>query len=200
MKKNRIRIGIILYLTVWILGGCGRNTGTLHSIEATEQDILQFTDTGEVLAEQETDAGKRQGILVFVCGAVVNPSVVELPEDSRVQDALLAAGGFGPEADREYVNLAARVTDGQQLFFPTGEEVLALQQEERRKQNALVNINTADEQELCTLPGIGESRAAEIVAYREKHGSFSTIEDLRRVDCISDNIYAKLADKIWVSD
>lgn len=137
-------------------------------------------------------------VFVYVCGAVVNPQVVELPEGSRAQDALEAAGGFATDAHEEYINLAQKVADGEKLYFPTREEAEAWEEEAQNKKLGLVNINTAGLEELMTLPGIGESRAKDILAYRESNGAFETKEDLQKVPGIKENMYAKLSDKIIV--
>ncbi|MBQ7925961.1 MAG: helix-hairpin-helix domain-containing protein, partial [Lachnospiraceae bacterium] len=97
-----------------------------------------------------------------------------------------------------YLNLARVLVDGEKLYFPTVEEAEVLLQQEALARSGLVDINRADLSGLCTLPGIGESRAADIIAYREQQGLFSTVEDLLKVDCITESIYNKLADKITV--
>lgn len=135
-------------------------------------------------------------IRVHVCGAVMSPGVVALPEDSRAEDALEAAGGFAENAWRDYVNLAERVQDGEKLYFPTLEESESLVLQEA--DSGLVNINTADVAMLCTLPGIGESRANDIIAYREANGPFGSCEDIMKVSGIKDSVYSKISDKITV--
>lgn len=135
-------------------------------------------------------------IRVYVCGAVKEPGVVSIPEGSRAEDALLAAGGFAENAWRDYVNLAERVEDGQKLYFPTLEEAdnFVLQEPE----DGRVNINTADIAALCTLPGIGESRAKDIIAYRETNGAFESCEDIMKVPGIKTSVYSKIGDRIRV--
>lgn len=147
-------------------------------------------------------------IRVYVCGAVVCPGVVEIPQGSRIEEALSAAGGFLPEAFTEAVNLADWVVDGQMLYFPTEEEGEAWKPVQgipgsqdghaQVEQGKLVDINTASEALLCTLPGIGEAKAADIIAYRETHGSFASCEDIMKVPGIKTNIYEKICDKITV--
>ena len=97
-----------------------------------------------------------------------------------------------------YVNLAETVTDGQKLYFPTLEEAETLEAEVKATAEGLVNINTASAEELCALPGIGASRAADIVRYREQNGAFQTKEDIMKVSGIKQNAYDKLCDKITV--
>ncbi len=136
---------------------------------------------------------------VYVCGAVKEPGVVSLPQGSIAEDALLAAGGFSENAWRDYVNLAERVTDGEKLYFPSLDERDSW--EETADQAAVsgaVNINTADAALLCTLPGIGESKAGDIIAYREKNGNFATKEDIMKVPGIKESVYEKISDKITV--
>lgn len=158
------------------------NTGTGYDMEPDYDGSITHPDKKE--------------IRVYVCGAVVSPGVVSLPEDSRAEDALAAAGGFAENAWREYVNLAERVQDGEKLYFPTLEETESLSLQE--SDSGLVNINTADAAALCTLPGIGESRANDIIAYREANGSFESCEDIMNVTGIKTSVYNKIKDKITV--
>ena len=139
------------------------------------------------------DPPQEERIRVYVCGAVANPGVVEVAQGSRAEDALLAAGGFAEDAGREAVNLADWITDGQMLYFPTKEEA---RQAGTKTAQGLVNINTADAAQLCTLPGIGESRAADIIAYRERNGGFDSCEDIMKVPGIKTSVYEKIRDKI----
>lgn len=164
-------------------------------------------DTGEVWSGQPQNAGEaRSGftqnvgeapdICVYVCGAVEAPGIVFLPEGSRAADALEAAGGFAFHAAVDAVNLAAKISDGEKLYFPDCEEYRAQAEKQASASAGLVNINTADAAQLCTLPGIGESRAADIIAYREAHGGFASCEDIMNVSGIKENVYNKISDKI----
>lgn len=148
--------------------------------------------------EPSSRSGTTQEICVYVCGAVGSPGVVFLPDGSRAADALEAAGGFAPEAAEEAVNLAAKVSDGEKLFFPHREEYEAQAEAAEAAASGLVNINTADAAQLCTLPGIGTSRAADIIAYREANGDFVACEDIMRVPGIKESVYNKLSGKIAV--
>lgn len=192
MNRNRINKVILSGLiTVLLFTGCSAT----ETVAYTEEG-LEFSQ--QQLPWEHTSREEEVYIKVFVCGAVVNGCVVELPVGSRVEDALEAAGGFTPEAHREYLNLARRLTDGEKLYFPTKQEAEILLGQEELARSGLVDINRADVSRLCTLPGIGESRAADIIAYREEQGPFSSVEELRKVECITESIYDKLADKITV--
>lgn len=150
---------------------------------------------GRDAASAETEAPR---ILVHVCGAVRNPGVVSLPEGSRAEDALLAAGGFAENASQDYVNLAGYVNDGEKLYFPTREEAVEGVKDPSETGDGRVNINTADVAALCTLPGIGESRARDIIAYREAQGVFESCEDIMKVSGIKASVYSKISDRIKV--
>lgn len=190
MKNWKIRcVVMFMWAAVLLSGGCGR-----------EEYVQVIGATAEPLREEDPAGGigEENMIRVYVCGCVKNPGVVSVPQGSRVEDALEAAGGFGEDAGREAVNLADWVEDGQMVCFPTREEA-ALQEEQRlRAQEGLVDINKADAALLSTLPGIGESRAADIVAYREKNGPFLCCEDIMKVPGIKTSVYEKICDKIIV--
>ena len=130
-------------------------------------------------------------IAVHVTGAVAEPGLYWLAPDSRVDDAVQAAGGALPEADLDNVNLAAFVSDGSQLYVPfAGESEDAV--------SGPLNINTATEAQLEVLDGIGETKARAIVEYRESHGDFASVEQLTRVDGIGDATLDKIREQICV--
>ncbi len=150
--------------------------------------------------QNRASAEPEQLLYVYVCGAVNKPGVVALAPGSRVEDALKAAGGFAGEADKNRVNLADWVTDGEKLYFPTeGEAELPQAAEENaERSDGFVNINSAGTKELCTLPGIGETRAADIISYRERNGIFESTEDIMKVPGIKSAAYEKIKDRITV--
>lgn len=137
-------------------------------------------------------------ICVYVCGAVVNPGVVELPWDSRVADALEACGGFTEDARRDVINLAEKVTDQDMVRIPSLDEDIFSAETGQREKDGKININTADVSQLITLSGIGESRARDIITYREANGDFASTEDIKKVPGIKESIYSKICDKITV--
>ena len=138
-------------------------------------------------------------ISVYVSGQVENISVVELEDDGdlRLVDAVNAAGGLTELADADAVNLAAPLTDGQHVFIPTKEIFLA-QRNNSAGSNNLVNINTADAEELTKLKGIGPALAQRIIDYREQNGAFKTIDELKNVRGIGNKKFVALKDKITV--
>ena len=141
-------------------------------------------------------------VIVHISGAVPRPGVYALPEGSRVQDAIAAAGGFLAEAEKTQINLAALLIDGEKLDIPfieggspvlptPGPTVVAATTE-------LININTASQSELEILPGIGPTTAQKIIEYREQNGEFVTIEEIINVSGIGPGIYDRIKDLITV--
>ena len=161
-------------------------------------------------ASAEAAAGNR--IYVHVCGAVQVPGVYELAAGSRVYQALAAAGGLTEDADERYLNQAGLLEDGQQVLVYTREEIAAGVAEGNQNQNqgqnsrggsenggsGKVNLNTADKDQLLTLPGIGDTRAEAILAYRDTNGNFASIEEIMNVEGIKEKMYEKLKDYIEV--
>ena len=160
---------------------------------------------------------------VDVWGAVSYPGVFQLAAGSRVFQAIEAAGGYLPEAALTCVNRAGVLTDGQQLYILTQEEMerQGLDPAEMSgasdgqmngsagtgqntgmtaqvQQDNRININTADEAQLTTLTGIGATRAQAIIAYREENGPFAAIEDIMNVQGIKEGTFAKIKDEIVV--
>lgn len=191
------RIGkAVLYSLVFcsLVCGCGSEPDEVLFIGGADEEII-MSSGGEAEAAGSAEPSEASEICVYVCGAVMNPGVVRLREGSRAEDALDAAGGFREDAATDYVNLAAKVSDGEKLYFPTADERAELVDESG---NGLVNINTADVERLCTLPGIGEARAADIIRFRETSGPFETCEDVMKVPGIKSSVYSKISDLITV--
>lgn len=123
-------------------------------------------------------------LLVHVAGAVAAPGVLRLPEGARVFDAIAAAGGLAADADTDVLNLAAPLHDGDRVFVPRrGEPVPAVvgPGSGSGSTSGPVNLNTATAEQLDSLPGVGPATAAAIVAHREQHGPFASVEELTDV-------------------
>ena len=153
---------------------------------------------------EETKPSSQASYVVHVCGQVKEPGVYELEPGSRVYQAVEMAGGFGPDAASWYLNLAQEVADGMKIQVPTEEEALAWGNSGgslsvgQGQTETKVNLNTADEEQLMTLTGIGESRAADIIRYRQEHGPFERIEDIMNVSGIKEGAFQKIKDSITV--
>ncbi len=147
--------------------------------------------------------------MVYVCGAVRSPGVVRLPDGARVTDALEVAGGPTANAELAAVNLAAPVTDGQQIVVPERGAVAAAPASGGASSSstaggagtapaALININTASAEELDALDGVGPSTAQKIIDYRTANGGFKTIDEIKEVPGIGDAKFAAMQDSITV--
>lgn len=195
----------------------GNGTGSDSGKHTSDADI---DDGSGAVSDKEMQQAM---IYVDVCGAVANPGVFQLAAGSRVFQAIEAAGGYLPEAALTCVNRAGVLTDGQQLYIITQEEMerQGLDPAEMAgasdgqmngsagtgqntgmtaqvQQDNRININTADEAQLTTLTGIGATRAQAIIAYREENGPFAAIEDIMNVQGIKEGTFAKIKDEIVV--
>ena len=142
-------------------------------------------------------------LVVHVAGAVAAPGVYQLPVGSRIQDALLAAGGLLPEADDQALNLAATLKDGQMVRVPLQSEAGSsppVQSEgvSGGYTGGILNINTATAAELETLPKIGPVLAQRIIDYRQANGPFTSPEGLLEVVGIGEEIFAAIEDLVAV--
>lgn len=175
------------------------------------EDAKEAEETEGTVLNSESKA-ESEMVFVDVCGAVNVPGVYQLPAGSRVFQAVEMAGGFREDAERHLINQADIVSDGQQIRIFTREEARFMESqeavpgeasqkntgEEEARVSDQVNINRADKTVLMTIPGIGESKAEAIIAYRNIHGNFSSVEELMQVEGIKEKTYEKLKDKITV--
>lgn len=146
-----------------------------------------------------------RGLVVSVVGKVGSPGLVTVPEDARVADAVEAAGGAKPGANLLALNLARRLSDGEQIYVgipappgmaPAGGPATGSGGDAGA--GALVNLNTATAEQLESLPGVGEVTAQSILDWRTEHGRFSAVEQLREVDGIGEGKLEKLRDEVTV--
>lgn len=167
---------------------------------------LQPDRQGGVEGDEAVPSGAQgASVCVHVCGSVREEGVYFLSEDARISDAIAAAGGFKEDASTSYLNLAARITDGMKIYVPSLEEVTR-GDIPKDNENAMpgmtgdgrININTAGLEALMTLPGIGETRAGDIIAWRDAHGGFSEITDIMNVSGIKEAMFERIKDRICV--
>lgn len=143
-------------------------------------------------AAPPTPAGRSPALVVDVAGAVRRPGLVHVPHGARVADAIARAGGLTHAANRDAVNLAAPVVDGEQVLVTAGASSgSAAATGDVASGSSPVSLSTATAEQLDTLPGVGPVTAQKIVAYRQQHGSFTSLEGLDAIPGIGP---ARIAD------
>ncbi len=206
---HHVCFGILIALILLLLSGCGSSSYEMVAAESVQTESVESTgnETDSMSTSKEAEPTT---LFVYICGAVNAPGVYELPLDARVYQAIQMAGGLRADADERYLNQAAFLTDGEQITVYTREETQesafqALQENTSsgngsvtKEDSGKVNINTADAEALKTLNGIGDSRAGDIISYREANGAFETIEDIMKVSGIKQAMFDKIKDRITV--
>lgn len=207
-NKSKVSKVIIMFLlisiVVFCMVGCAEEQkDDLKSFSLESQEDLSAEESIEN-AEVEEEITISETIYVYVCGAVETPGVYELKADARVYNAIACAGGLKEDADPDYINQAKLLSDGEQIYIPTQEEVAQGGISEQIAKSSgntegKIDINIATKEELMTLNGIGESRAENILRYRQEQGGFQCIEDLMNVEGIKEGIFQKIKDSITVN-
>ncbi len=198
-----------------------------NSTEEISNQDLEVNNTQESNQTNETEKEGEETIVVHISGAVNIEGIVELEAGSRIANAIEKAGGVKENADMTDINLAYPLEDGMKIHIPTKEETEANKNNENMidesyvtsssggvsskedtnstqgsskstTSNEKVNINTATQEELDTLPGIGPSIASKIIDYREQNGKFNSIEEIKEVSGIGDAKYEKIKDSITI--
>jgi len=202
-KQHKILIGLCLGI-VCIICFILLATKDNASKETTSPPVT-FKQNETVQAPQQSkqkDTAENGPVLVDVKGAVKNPGVYEMPHNARVVDAIKKAGNFTDQAAKDTVNLAQRVQDEMVIIIAKeGEEPVGIISQAdgsttTGSETEVVDINSADQTELETLPGIGPSKAEAIIQYREENGSFATPEALMEVTGIGEKSFESLKDAI----
>ncbi len=208
MKKTVIFLFLILCMTA-VNTGCQKKQETDFILENPKEhtDNEKQTEGNKDIKEGKNDSEKEkstENIFVYVCGAVQKPGVYELLSGQRICDAIAAAGGLSEQAAGDSLNQAEVLSDGQMLRVLTTEEAAAAtvqpgQETAESSRDGRVDINTADASALMSLPGIGQSKADAIIAYRNEHGAFKAPEELMNISGIKEGVYQKIKDSIKVN-
>lgn len=201
MKKTVIFLFLILCMTA-VNTGCQKKQETDFILENPKEhtDNEKQTEGNKDIKEGKSDSEKEkstENIFVYVCGAVQKPGVYELLPGQRICDAIAAAGGLSEQAAGDSLNQAEVLSDGQMLRVLT--TVQPGQETAESSRDGRVDINTADASALMSLPGIGQSKADAIIAYRNEHGAFKAPEELMNISGIKEGVYQKIKDSIKVN-
>jgi competence protein ComEA len=210
-KKNLIIVVVIISIitTLALLSHSNRAAVEVSSDGWKLKTAKNKEESIEIKSKEKEYVDSK--LMVDVKGEVVNPGLYQFLEGERVANLIKKAGGFTTDAESKYVNLAAIVEDTMVIYIPKIGELVGSNtytggsttiggdiQLGSSNQNGKININTATEEELETLTGIGPSRAIAIIQKRNELGKFQKIEDLMQVTGIGDKSFAKLKDSISV--
>lgn len=174
----------------------------------TKEENSEFISTNELYISSKVNNTPEeiQEIIIHIDGEVVNPGLVYLPTEARIADAIDKAGGTTELANTSKINLAYEVKDGQKIYIPSiydEDDITYIQNTAGdnvtdEDSSALININSASQAELETLPGIGTSTATKIIDYRTKNGDFDKIEDIMNVSGIGEAKFNNIRDYICI--
>ena len=219
-KKIVVYIIIISVIALIIYEVAIKKENLIENI--TDINTIETSEENETKEQKKVDITK--GIMVYITGEVKNPVIYELEENSRIKDVIEKAGGLKETADITDINLATILQDEDKITIPTKDKTMEEKQNTERiqsnkqsktteksqnttsistnttgkNQNTKVNINTATQTELETLPGIGPSTASKIVSYRKENGKFKSIEEIKKVNGIGESKYKKIKELIKV--
>ena len=207
MNRKKSMLLLTIFWIAVIFGSCDNKEEEILIGQQEETTLKEEKNSGES-QEAEDIQEETSAIWVDVSGAVKNLGVYKLENGARIFQAIEAAGGFSEDADLQWLNQAAEISDGEKIFVYTKEETQTLKEQgissEQEKENAekaeeaKININQASLEELQEIPGIGEARAQAIIAYREETGGFGSIEDIQQVSGIKGKTFEKIEPYITV--
>ncbi len=204
-KKQKIIVVVLIIIMCIVIG--------YYIISKTEKyDYSDIEKISNIIEEdQEVDDNIIENkIVIHITGEVEEEGVIELEKGARISDAIEEAGGTTEEADLSNVNLAYSLSDGQKVKIPNinekDEEIIVVEEkagdniiiEGNKSKEEKININKAAQTEIETLPGIGPSTALKIIAYRNEHGKFKNIEDIKNVSGIGDSKFENIKEYICV--
>ena len=216
---------ILIIITAGVIGGVFLMNKPNVKVEASNSKVETKKSNEQI--KQKVESNDKELIRVDIKGSVINPNVYEVDSSLRVIDIINIAGGLTEDADTDSINLSQKVNDEDVIIIYSREEMENSKNDYIAKidycnstnnsacassvvtfdnnsektdniQNSIININTATIQEFTQLSGIGESKAKSIIEYREANGYFKTIEDIKNVTGIGDNIFDKIKNYITI--
>lgn len=208
-KKDKIIYGLIVAVVILLanyiytndVGGFFDNENRISLIDQDKLENNKIDDSLDVEDESIDKSIKK----VYISGEINNSGVYEIRDEQRLEDLIKEAGGLTNEADDRNLNLAQRLEDQMKIYIPNINEENLLENTDRNQEalpvgntaSSLVNINTANKDDLMSLPNIGDKRADAIIEYR-KTQKFEKIEDIKNVTGIGEKYYDALKDLITV--
>jgi competence protein ComEA len=217
---HRVLLGLLLLgltgiggaagLLGWGIGGPPAGAVLVVASDATQAAPAPAATPPATMGTTPGAAATAALVTVYASGAVQHPGVYTLPESARVAELLQLAGGPAPDADLDQVNLALRLHDEEQVFFPhrgtplpapagAGPAPPTAAAGKATAPPTVINLNSAPAAALETLPGIGPALAARIVEYRTAHGRFTRIEQIQNVPGIGPKLFERMRAYLTVS-
>lgn len=205
-KKVFIVVVVLVFILIFLV----------YNTDFKGEAVTQIEEI-DIKSEVKSDKYK-----IDIKGMIKNPGVYEVDSSYRINDVIKIAGGLKKDANTNYINLSAKVSDEMVIWIYSNKEIKDLKLEQSstkymikecncpvvdntaclsNKENnsgSTLNINTASESELSSLEGIGEAKAKAIVDFRNKNGKFNSIEDIKNVTGIGDSVYNKIKNYITV--
>lgn len=211
--KQIASLGVLIAILVVVMVLTEANEVQYYEIPKNEVNESNKEDTQDIDDDIKSDSQNEikdepKAAVVYVCGAVKTPMVIELTVEHRLNDAVELAGGLVDKADKEGVNLAMKLVDGAQYIIPTiGEDLVinydgskdfAVEAEGLGENSSSdkININLADEEKLSELSGIGEVLSKRIIDYRNEHNGFKSIDELKLVEGIGEKKFENIRDNV----
>ena len=197
-KKWLLVAGIILFVVFVVI---------TYYLSANKKDEVKWTaattNTSTVASfSQSQVADSEQKILVDIKGEVNKPGVYELTGDARMKELVMLAGGLTKNAEERQLNLAEKLTDQQMVYVPNKKGAKEMEVAETKQsgqaQNDLIDINTADSEQLQELSGIGPAKAQAIIEYRDENGPFKSVDELKEVSGFGEKTVEKLRESIKI--
>ncbi|PRS51539.1 helix-hairpin-helix domain-containing protein [Bacillus sp. MZGC1] len=202
LKKYSLYIGaglmVVIIITFFLFAG-NRESSREPSVLKEDKDIQVTLEDKQEKTDHESSP-----IFVEVKGAVKKPGVYKFQSDARVEEAIRRAGGFTSKADTIEINQAAKLEDSMMIYVrKQGEaerqtQIAATDAPSGNEKSQGVNVNQADAAELQTINGIGPAKAEAIITYREEHGEFQQIEDLRNISGFGEKTIERLKSELTV--
>lgn len=208
LNKKILFIIIIISGIIYVVFNYFTQNKNKENLENISQDIIINNQTENTTEENNN----QEKIVIHITGAICNEGIYELEENSRIVDAVKMAGGLKEEADLKQINLAYVLEDGMKINIPSKndnsneninntenyitKEKLNSSNNTNSAKTSKININSATQTELETLPGIGPSTALKIINYRKEKGKFNKIEDIKNVNGIGESKFNKIKEFI----
>lgn len=204
--RNKIIMVIVLLIGAVVVGG-----KAYHPQTNVNNDPFMTTTSKRIpTTEKQSQMKGGKAVCVDIKGAVLHPGVYRLPGGSRVNEALIAAGHETPDADMNQVNRAKQLVDAQVIYVPKkgeqipsllsggGSSISAANENNPSGSQEIVNLNTATKEQLCKITGIGDKKADLILQYRQEHGSFNSVDDLKNTNGFGEKTVTKLKSMLAV--